>query len=691
MPLAGGRVCSRFEFDHLSVHDIAMLHFAVLASGTVDSRVTNLGVNLLGIESLDHDIQALLAKGLGFVPTPPRQTLVSWHKDFVAGLDRLLRSLRLRDYFGAQPYSFSRFRQPNPRWEPSNGNPLLEAALQQVRREALARAANARERLAATYPAGNLSRSDREALRKLKGMDVVVRNADKNLGVTIMSAAWYDNEVDRQVGNATAYRPVSSVPVEDIKAKFLALVRKGTPAHAAGKYYDMALAIDPYLPSFLQQRVWPARRGQYEVPRFYIIPKLHKRPPVGRPIVSSHSWVTTPASQVVDFLLQPLVFQTVPGVLKDTGHAIRLLESAPTPNVTALFTADVESLYTSINLDHALQAIRFWLKRAFDSGAVRRFPWWNQRLSVFAPEQVIGFVLDLVKFVVYNNYFMVSPKRLFLQLVGLAMGTPCAVVVANLHVAWVEVTFWHVPSRMPQPLALWARFIDDILGLWTGTMSQLEEYKAFVAKAYPGLTLTWDVSPSVAEFLDLQISKGRRYAASNVLDLAVHRKRLNRYLYLQFRSAHPLAQKRAFIKGELIRFVRNSSHFDAFLRDVKLFVAALRARGYPRRFLRTSFAQVSYNDRQLYLTARSREQHSGHGKDEAAYAMVTTFTPFTQEVNVRDILTLTRTGMSSFATRFDPTLLRNIRPGDHRWIVAYKLPPRLHQLIGKTWPTAFST
>ncbi|KAI9310389.1 hypothetical protein BX666DRAFT_1820872, partial [Dichotomocladium elegans] len=58
---------------------------------------------------------------------------------------------------------------------------------------------------------------------------------------------------------------------------------------------------------------------------------------------------------------------------------------------------------------------------------------------------------------------------------------------------------------------------------------------------------------------------------------------LNQYLYVPFCSYHPLANKKGFIKAELIRYARNSSTVSAFNTMVVKFFYRLRQHGYPPR------------------------------------------------------------------------------------------------------------
>ena len=72
---------------------------------------------------------------------------------------------------------------------------------------------------------------------------------------------------------------------------------------------------------------------------------------------------------------------------------------------------------------------------------------------------------------------------------------------------------------------------------------------------------------------------------------------LNKYLCIPFESFHPGSNKRAFIKGELMRYARNSSAYSSFSETSQLFWKRLRLRGYPAKILLPIFKDISYSNR----------------------------------------------------------------------------------------------
>ena len=83
------------------------------------------------------------------------------------------------------------------------------------------------------------------------------------------------------------------------------------------------------------------------IPEFYTLTKIHKKIPVGRPIVSGSSGPAERISSFVDSLLQPSAIKQK-SYLKDTTDFINFIENTPMTNNSLLATLVVSSLYTNI-------------------------------------------------------------------------------------------------------------------------------------------------------------------------------------------------------------------------------------------------------------------------------------------------------------------------------------------------------
>ena len=82
------------------------------------------------------------------------------------------------------------------------------------------------------------------------------------------------------------------------------------------------------------------------IPEFYELTQIHKKTPVGRPIVSGSSGPRERISSFVDSLLQPVAIKQE-SYIKDTTDFINFIENRQIPDNVVLATLNVSPLYTN--------------------------------------------------------------------------------------------------------------------------------------------------------------------------------------------------------------------------------------------------------------------------------------------------------------------------------------------------------
>jgi hypothetical protein len=111
--------------------------------------------------------------------------------------------------------------------------------------------------------------------------------------------------------------------------------------------------------------------------------------------------------------------------------------------------------------------------------------------------------------------------------------------------------------------------------------------------------------------MDIKIFKGIQFSSSGLLDTDIFAKPMNQFLYLPFTSFHPRHNKKAFIIGELSRYIRICSSFELYLKNRNQFILRLRARGFPLYFIQQACSKISYKDRTKLLNPiNNRSNHT---------------------------------------------------------------------------------
>lgn len=529
----------------------------------MDTRAVLKGVHTLGLSAsrtISRPLMIMLSRGGKFIVTPrmPHQDLRAERqqafKDYV-------RNVRLRIMFSrrdsGRPFD-RRYHIPNPAWQPCKASAAVEDELERLQQSLQHMQANLPR-----HEGFNCTREEREALHKLcHDANIIVKPADKNLGLTLISREWYITECERQLSDTDTYARVHEVSTTGIQNKMLAFIA----------------TLEGRIPA--NEHKWLARETQHlsQLPHFYIMPKLHKNPVKGRPIVASHSWCTWPLSKwVANRINTHAAAQGT--VLTDTNALIELLrgiEMSEDDDIV-LSTADVESLYTSIPIPGALEALEERLRACGVDDAFLRI------------------TIDAVGYVLRNNFFEFN-GRVYHQRKGLAMGTPLAPPVANLFLASHEARL----MRVVAPPLLYVRYLDDIFAVQSLSEDEPEHLLWDGLHAmHPDIKLTRERSPFMVSFLDLQI-----YRQGKRLLHRVHQKALNKYLYISPRSCHPRHVIEGFVRTELIRYARNSSTELDFIKICHAFSNRLSERGFHPTFLKHLIRSVDFRH---YPVKRAKE------------------------------------------------------------------------------------
>ena len=338
----------------------------------------------------------------------------------------------------------------------------------------------------------NLTPSEFEALKSLCcRTDVVIKPADKGGALVVGKTDLYHNEAHRQLNDTSFYRRVD----EDLASHHQSIVR--TAVHNLISNGD------------LPQTSLNLLTNTPRTPVIYFLPKIHKLNNPGRPIVSACGCPTEHISSLLDHVMAPLV-RNLPSYIKDTKHALQIFQHLNFQSSNKfLFTMDVKSLYTVIQHQDGLKALKFFLDKRH-----------TQEPSTTVLVRLAELVLTLNNFSFDGEHYQ--------QISGVAMGTKMGPNYANLFVGFVEKQiFEQYTGPLPD---YFGRYIDDCLG----SRVELEEFINFVNEFHPALQFTWEISETSVSFLDILVSiNGNRHTTS------VLYKPTDSHSYLLFSSFQP--------------------------------------------------------------------------------------------------------------------------------------------------------
>jgi hypothetical protein len=212
----------------------------------------------------------------------------------------------------------------------------------------------------------------------------------------------------------------------------------------------------------------------------------------------------------------------------------------------------------------------------------------------------------MLEIIMKTNYFEYH-EQLFHQIEGLAMGTNCAVSVANLYMAsFIDNNLMNLTG-----IRIYSRYIDDISFIFKGTRLELENIINLANSLHQKITFTNVISKTELDVLDVTI-----YPKNDRIHFKTFQKSMNKYLYLPAFSNHPPATIKGFIKGELIRYSRTNTELSKELLTRKSFYQRLLNRGYSRNYLSPIF--IENNPRYLRLYHNSHKSTTNPTDDNSS-------------------------------------------------------------------------
>ena len=533
----------------------------------IQEDLPHLEGNIMNLSNykLNNTEKKLLAHGLKFVPAPPKikQDII------IEGAENFSLRARRQYFFNKK----NKTRNPLPflpssEWEPPDS--AIPADLLKVLGDTIKEA----KEMDLPKPTPNLSTAEYQSLNKLsKNKSIVIKKADKGSAVVLLNRDDYIKEGERQLSDTNYYRELLEPIYLETAAIFDQILKEleEIPGEVGGRNQDGICGINekqyeflrPPCEDFLRERI------------FYLLPKIHKDPakwpfpfkiPPGRPIVSDCSSEGYNIAAFIDYFLQPIA-ASHDSYIKDTNHFLEIVKQTEASADCLIVTADVDAMYTNIDHDQGIEAVRKALQKNPPTMDNPRIP--------------DEYLLRLLEISLKRNDFHFNLKT-YLQVKGTAMGKKFAPSYANIFMAeWEE----DIMQRVPTKPEIWKRYLDDCFTIWNGSKESLQEFFEFLNNDNPSIHLKMEISDTSVSFLDTVVFKGDRINTEHRLSTKVYRKPTDTMELLHKESFHPPHTFSGIIKSQVLRFHRlctEESDFDAACMEL---FQALLPRGYTWNFL----------------------------------------------------------------------------------------------------------
>ena len=243
----------------------------------------------------------------------------------------------------------------------------------------------------------------------------------------------------------------------------------------------------------------------------YLLPKIHKKEILGRPICSSVNHPTTNISKFVDKHIKDYVPNTKSHIRDTQDFISKITKLGPIQEGAILATLGVTSRYTNIPNQEGLVAVAEHMMKDPSKGPITNY------------------ILDLLKLVLHNMYFEFN-NEFFLQIGGTAMGTAVAPNYANLFMDRFETK---ALENYPLKPLIWKRLIDDIFLIWTHGEDSLKDFVHYLNQLHPTIKFTSETSTESINFLGTTV----KLDSSRHIITTLYNKPTDTHLFLYYSSA----------------------------------------------------------------------------------------------------------------------------------------------------------
>lgn len=390
--------------------------------------------------------------------------------------------------------------------------------------------------------------------------DIKITATDKNLGLIALKTEVYHDLILVHLQDEKTYNPICNMNSQDYKELL------NTFTHNINELNLRIKQLNQNGQFLTNQEFKYLSEINHSLPPFHVLPKIHKSGPLtSRPIVGATAWITTNYSKILDILLLPYLKEYE--YIKNTRDLIEKIEpiALSKDKNYILFTMDITSLYTNINLELLQELIQKVTKNIV--------------------------ITSILEFILTHNFFHYN-GTVFKQTRGIPMGTNAAVNLANLYLC--ELLDVHFQAR--KEIIYTGRYIDDIFGIWEGSLESLLVFHKLINTLVPDLKLSIEHSTSQISFLDVNI---QMITSNDIVKFlfSPFSKSMAIFQYIPPMSSHPHSVFKGFIIGELKRLATNSTLPLHYFLAATLFKTRLLARGFNNRFLNKESLTVYWYER----------------------------------------------------------------------------------------------
>ena len=420
-------------------------------------------------------------------------------------------------------------------------------------------------------PKPNLKKEEMIAMKQLKSdKSQMVLTADKGVALVVIDTVDYIRKAKEVLEDTNTCRVIHTDPTSRLKNRLISILRR---TKAATGMQDN-----------IYKKMYPTGVSP---PKFYGLPKIHKKNIPLRPIVSSIGAVAYGVTKVLAEIIKPLMGCSQHHVHNSQQFAEEMKEMKLEKG-ECITSYDVIALFTSIPIPYALEVMKKKLEQDTEL----------QKRTIMP----VDTILELLAFCLNNTYF-VFQNTFYEQTKGAAMGSSISHIIANIFMEAFEQRAITTALHLPR---VWKRYVDDTLVVQQQKHQQ--EFLQHINTVDPSIQFTVEEAKEDGSipFLDTII----RPEEDGSFTIGVYRKPTHTDLYLPWDSNHNIAAKYSVINTLTHRAHTICSTPELAEQELQHLEEVLGACKYSRWAVRKIFNKHQHKEKKK--TPRSKHQTKCH-------------------------------------------------------------------------------
>ena len=407
--------------------------------------------------------------------------------------------------------------------------------------------------------------------------NIVVRRADKSSIYVILDKDDYLNKLNALLSDTSKFQVINRDPTSKLKLKANKLIDTLNSVQGDIKIDKI---VGDYTPGYVYGNV-----------------KIHKQGNPLRPIISQCPTPTYQLAKTINKIISPYIPNDYS--IKSPSEFIDILHSSPTNGIIA--SLDVNSLFTNVPIDPTIDTI---IKHTY------------HHATLPPPKIPKNILREFLSICTKESPFHAPNGDLYLQIEGVAMGSPLGPTFANFYMGNLEQNIFNNYYNKP---SIYVRYIDDIF-MQIDNTDQLTDIKDLFEQNSV-LTFTYELHTNhKLPFLDIAVT-----STPSGFKTAIHYKPTDHGKCLNADSFCPLKYKRSVVNNYIHRAFKYSQTWDSFHNEIQRIKQMLINNNYSNtlvdheinKYLDKSFSPTPNHSEQNIIPIYYKNQmHPNHRIDE---------------------------------------------------------------------------